>query len=109
MSAGVRLPHHAMFRPDPATLLRGAAIFWFLVVLVGQLFFAASVAAFFGRAAGRGDCDAWNRVMAHGYVPGEPLGNMMVAIHLAAAAVIILGGALQLVLGFRRAALRCIA
>ncbi len=103
MSASVRLPHLAEIRLDPATMLRGAAIFWFLVVLVGQLFFAIAVAGFYGRSAGRGDYDAWNRVMTHGYVPGEPLGNTMVAIHLTAAVIVILGGALQLVPGIRRA------
>ncbi len=104
MSASMRLPRPATVRLDPATALRAAATFWFLVVLVGQLFFAAAVAAFYGRAAGRGDFDAWNHVMTHGYVAGEPLGNTAVAIHLASAVVIILGGALQLVPGIRRAA-----
>ena len=76
--------------------LRAAARFWFAVVVIGQLLFASSVAAFYGRAAGRGDFDAWNRLMTHGYVPGEPVGNAAVGIHLASAVVIILGGALQL-------------
>ena len=104
MSATAWLPRSNAIRRDPATMLRWAAIFWFLVVLVGQLFFAASVASFYGRAAGRGDYDAWNRVMTHGYVPGERFGNAMVALHLASAVVVILGGALQLVPGIRRVA-----
>ena len=104
MSATARLPRSAKIWLDPAVTLRAAAVFLFLVILVGQLFFAAAIAAFYGRAAGRGDYDAWNRVMTHGYVPGEPLGNTAVAIHLASAVVIILGGALQLIPGIRRAA-----
>ncbi|WP_428395215.1 DUF2306 domain-containing protein [Lichenicoccus sp.] len=84
------------FRLDARTALRAAARFWFLVVVVGQVMFASAVAAFYGRAAGRGDFDAWNRVMTHGYVPGEPVGNVAVGIHLASAVIIILAGALQL-------------
>ncbi|WP_428377212.1 DUF2306 domain-containing protein [Lichenicoccus sp.] len=101
MSASARLPDPVTIRLDSATTLRAAAVFWFLVVLVGQLCFAVAVAAFYGRAAGRGDYEAWNRVMTHGYVPGEPLGNVMVAIHLVAAVLVILGGALQLIPGIR--------
>ena len=83
-------------RPAAAAALRSAARFWFAVVVIGQLLFALSVAAFYGAAAGRGDFDAWNRVMTHGYVPGEPLGNVAVGIHLVSAVIVILGGALQL-------------
>ena len=85
-------------------MLRVTAVFWFLVVLVGQLLFAIAVAAFYGRTAARGDYEAWNRTMTHGHVPGEPIGNAMVAVHLTSAVIVILGGALQLVPGIRRLA-----
>ena len=106
MSASTRLPsfHPLRFRPSAAEALRTAGMFWFLIALVGQLFFAAAIAAFYGRAAARGDYEAWNRVMTHGHVTGEPAGNTMVAVHLVSAVIVILGGALQLVPGIRRAA-----
>ena len=82
--------------------LAAAARFWFLVIVIGQVLFAASVATFYGRAASRGDFDAWNRTMTHGHVPGERLSNIAVGIHLASAAIIILSGALQLLSQLRR-------
>ncbi len=84
--------------------LSAAARFWFAVMVAGQLVFATAVAAFYGRSAIRGDFDAWNRTMTHGYVSGEPLGNAAVAVHLAGAVVIILGGAIQLLPGLRKQA-----
>ena len=84
--------------------LSAAARFWFAVMVAGQLVFATAVAAFYGRSAIRGDFNAWNRTMTHGYVSGEPLGNAAVAVHLAGAVVIILGGAIQLLPGLRKQA-----
>src|SRR5262249_18403945 len=55
-----------------------------------------AVASFYGRAAGRGNLEAWNRFIPHGYVRGETLGNLAVASHLAAAVFILLSGAIQL-------------
>ncbi len=106
MSASARLPsfHPVTFRFSAARALQAAGMFWFLVALVGELFFAAAIAAFYSRAAARGDGEAWNRVMTHGHVAGEPVGNTMVAVHLVSAVIVILGGALQLVPGIRRAA-----
>ena len=91
-------------RFSSSAALKAAARFWFVVVVIGQLIFASAIAAFYGRAAGRGDFDAWNRVMTHGYVPGQRLGNVAVGIHLASAVIVILGGALQLLPRIRRSA-----
>jgi tetratricopeptide (TPR) repeat protein len=77
--------------------LKASAGFWFVVALIGQLMFAFTVAAFYGGAAGRGDFEAWNRRMTHGYVAGDHVGNVATAIHLLAAAIIMVSGALQLI------------
>jgi uncharacterized membrane protein len=75
--------------------LRAAARLWFFVAVIGQLMLAAYVALFYGRTALQGQVEAWNRVMAHGYVRGHAAGNLAVIVHLAAALILIVGGALQ--------------
>ena len=81
--------------------LRGAARFWFGVTLIGQFAFAFSVAAFYGLTALRGDFQAWNRVLAHGYEAGATMGNTALAGHIIFATVINIAGALQLIPGVR--------
>lgn len=77
--------------------LKAAAGFWFVVAVIGQLMFASYVFIFYGGSAVRGDWAAWNKVMPHGYVPGNTAGNSVIALHLLLAVYIIVGGALQLV------------
>jgi hypothetical protein len=76
--------------------LPAAARLWYLTAVTGQLVFAFAVASFYTSAVVRGNLAAWNRFMPHGYVPGETISNLAVAIHLAAAVFIILSGAVQL-------------
>lgn len=84
--------------------LKAAAISWFVVAVLGQLMFVAYVLGFYGRAAARGRFETWNKVLPHGYVPGDRVGNMMVSLHLLFATVVIFGGALQLIPVVRRLA-----
>src|ERR1700730_11605203 len=79
------------------TALKAATRFWFAVAFLGQLLFAFTVASFYGGAAVRGDFEAWNRSMTHGYLPGDRMGNLAVAIHLLSAVIIILAGTIQLI------------
>jgi uncharacterized membrane protein len=79
------------------TALKAATRFWFVVVVIGQLMFAFTVASFYGRAAVRGDLPALNKFMTHGYIPGDRLGNVAVAVHLVSAVIIILAGTIQLI------------
>ena len=79
------------------TALKAAAGFWFVVVLVGQIFFVFSIASFYGLTAVRGNWHAWNSSMTHGYASGYRVGNTVVAIHLASAVIIILCVAIQLI------------
>jgi hypothetical protein len=72
-----------------------AARSWFVVSVIGQLMFALSVASFYGLTALRGDYHRWSRYMTH--VPGDRAGNLAIAVHLLAAVVVMLAGALQLV------------
>jgi uncharacterized membrane protein len=86
--------------------LRWSAAFWFVVVVIGELIFAATTALFYGMTAARGNWQQWNKNMSHGYSPDHPMGNVVVAIHLASAVVIMLSGAAQLVPWVRRKAPR---
>ena len=90
-----RLPSRATSFTDAA--LPAAARLWYLTAVAGQLVFAFAVASFYASAVVRGNLAAWNRFMPHGYVAGETVGNVAVAVHLLAAVFIILSGAIQLV------------
>src|SRR6201996_8871834 len=86
--------------------LRFSAAFWFAVVVLGELIFAFTVASFYGLTAARGNWQQWNKNMTHGYSPDHPMGNVVVAIHLISAVIILLSGAIQLVPLVRRKAPR---
>jgi hypothetical protein len=86
------------------TALKAAAAFWLMVVVLGELMFATNVASFYGLTAARGNWQQWNKSMSHGYTPGRPMANLVVAIHLVSAVIILLSGALQLIPALRRRA-----
>lgn len=95
MSAGVSTVQSGLqFGADKA--LRAAARLWFLVAVIGQLFFVLYILSFYGGSAAQGDFAAWNKVLAGGHIPGDTLGNVALAIHLFVAAIITIGGPLQL-------------
>jgi len=77
--------------------LKAAARFWFVVAVVGQLIFVVYIVSFYGRSVVEGDLARWNRVIFHGYIPGDHMGNFALGVHLFLAAVITVGGALQLI------------
>lgn len=77
--------------------LKGSAIFWFLVAVIGQWIFAFYVAAFYGGSALHGNMDAWNKKIPHAYIAGDHVGNIAIAIHLFLAIIIMVGGPLQLI------------
>ncbi len=76
---------------------------WFTVAVTGQWIFAAYIALLYGRATLSGDLRGWNRVMPHGFIPGDPAGNAAVGIHLLWAFVLLVTGAVQLIPQVRRA------
>ncbi len=77
--------------------LQGAARLWFAVAVFGQWMMVAYVVSFYGGAAVQGDLARWNKVLAGGYVPGDRVGNLVLAIHLFLAVIITVGGPLQLI------------
>jgi len=89
------LPRRWQLSSVANTTLTVAARSWFVVTVVGQLFFAFAIASFYTLTALRGDYHGWN--FTHGFVPGVTKGNWAVVMHVASAAVIMLAGAAQLV------------
>jgi uncharacterized membrane protein len=82
--------------------LKTSARLWFVAAILGQLLFAFTTAAYYGLTAMRGDMQAWNRFMMRGYSAGQTASNVMVAMHLVSAVIIILAGALQFVPSIRQ-------
>lgn len=95
-------PHTGPARQAADRWLRRAASAWWAVALLGQGLFAAYVLAFYGGAAWRGDLPAWRQVLSHGHVPGDALGNAVLALHLAFTVLIVASGLLQLLPPLRR-------
>ena len=84
--------------------LKAATVFWFVVMVVGQVIFAVSTAMFYSFTALRGDYHVWNKHLAHGVVEGDPAGNFALVVHIVAAVLITLCGAIQFIPRIRRSA-----
>ncbi|GEM_PF-158382 len=76
--------------------LKAAAGLWFLVAVIGQWIFVVYIVSFYGRSVAEGDLARWNRILFHGYIPGDHMGNLALGIHILLAATITVGGPLQL-------------
>lgn len=88
--------------PLGPSALKFAASSWFVVAMFGQWVFAAYVLVLYGRATLTGNSEGWNAVMKRGYVPGDMLGNLVVALHVAFAFMVMAAGAVQLIPSVRR-------
>lgn len=84
------------------TALKSSVTFWFLVAVIGQLVFVLYIILFYGGSALRGNLEAWSKVLPHGIIPGDTTGNIALAMHLALAAIITIGGPLQLLPQIRK-------
>lgn len=78
-------------------IVQKTAALWFMVAVAGQWIFATYVALFYGGAAINNDFMKWNRVLPHGYVEGDSMGNIAVGIHVFFAVAILFGGPLQFI------------
>jgi hypothetical protein len=81
-----------------------AATAWCSVAVAGQLMFTAYVLSFYGRAAVAGHPEQWNRVLPHGWVPGDTPANLLTGLHLLFTVLIILSAVVQLLPVVRRRA-----
>jgi hypothetical protein len=78
-------------------VLRFAVVTWFIIATLGQWIFAGYVMVFYGTATATGHIERWNNVLPRGYIAGDVAGNVVVGMHLLLAAIIILGGPLQII------------
>ncbi len=84
--------------PAGTTLLRRAGLTWYLAAGAGQLAFVWMIAAHYGRKTLAGNYPGWNdKPLITGYVAGDTAGNIMFAVHVLLAAVITVGGLIQLI------------
>lgn len=87
--------------------LGAAARLWFLVAAFGLLGFLAYIVTFYGPSTLSGNFQDWGRntMLRKGYVAGDGVGNLFFAAHVLLAAVVTLGGVLQIVPQIRARAL----
>ncbi|KAA9353653.1 DUF2306 domain-containing protein [Larkinella humicola] len=93
--------------PYATKLLTFAATAWFVVATIGQWLFGIYILLFYGKYAVTGDFEKWNRVLPHGYVEGDWKANTVVAIHVLLAAILVIGGPLQVIPPIRQHWPRC--
>ncbi len=101
---------NTLYNATPSTqkadkALHIAAVFWFLVAVIGQWAFVYYIIVHFGGAAINGDTASWNDSTIAGHVPGDTVGNLVFGMHVFMAAVITFGGTLQLIPQLRKRAL----
>ncbi len=77
--------------------LEASAKTWFCVATIGQWLFGLYVIVFYHGSTFSGDFEKWNRVLPKGYIPGDWIGNLSVAIHVLLGGIVIVGGPLQFV------------
>lgn len=82
--------------PTSSKLLKNSVNVWFVVVVIGQFIFALYILGLYGLNGLAGDFERWNDSTPHGYVATDIWGNVFFGIHMALAAVITIGGPLQL-------------
>ena len=77
-------------------LLDLSAKFWFLIVLVGQAIFSYYIVMFYYLATANQDIERFNLIMPGGHIEGDFWGNVAVVAHVLLAAIITVGGLVQL-------------
>ena len=78
-------------------ILQFSGVIWFLFAAIGQWIFVYYVAAFYGPLlVSKGLPGLDESHLPDGYVPGDTIGNLAIALHILIAIIIIGGGPLQL-------------
>ena len=93
---------------EPSRALNRAASIWYLVTAAGMWLFVYYIVGFYYAPTLTGDFGAWNAnpMLPNPYLPDNTPWNLMFAAHVLLAAVLTLGGTIQLVPHLRRHALR---
>ncbi len=82
--------------PNPNKILNLTGTIWFVVATAGQWLFGLYIVLFYGKSTIMGNFEQWNKALPRGYVPGDWKGNVAIGTHVLLAAVMVLGGPLQL-------------
>lgn len=79
-------------------LLKASTIFWFVITAIGQFIFAGYVAIYHGSLIFQKGLEGMDEThMPNGYISGDNIGNIVLAVYLLTAVMIIAGGPLQLI------------
>ena len=78
-------------------VLNTSATIWFSVAVVGQWLFVYYIIIQYGGSAIQDDMDTYNKSTIAGHVKGDLVGNLVFGMHILMAAIITIGGTLQLV------------
>jgi Predicted membrane protein (DUF2306) len=70
---------------------------WFVVAFIGQMIFAYYIISLYGKSGIHGNFEKWNAQTPHGYQINDLLGNFIFGLHVALAAIITIGGPLQII------------
>jgi len=84
-------------RSSSIRFLKIAVHSWFAVVVVGQFIFALYILGLYGVSGLAGDFERWSSAGSHGYIEQDSMGNVLFGLHLLLAAIISIGGPLQLI------------
>ncbi|MBX2844445.1 MAG: DUF2306 domain-containing protein [Flammeovirgaceae bacterium] len=76
--------------------LKTSVNIWFVLVVLGQFIFSLYILGLYGVSGIAGDFERWNSAAPHGYIQKDFLGNLFFGLHVLLAAVITIGGPLQL-------------
>ncbi|WP_223270733.1 DUF2306 domain-containing protein [Subsaximicrobium wynnwilliamsii] len=85
----------------PERVLGISTTLLFVVIFLGQFIFALYILGLYGISGLAGDFERWNTAAPHGYDKNDITGNIFFGMHMALAAVITIGGPLQLIKGLR--------
>ncbi len=74
-----------------------SAFIWFVVAVIGQWLFVYYIIIHYGGTAISNDMETYSKSTIAGHVKGDIVGNLVFGMHVLMAAIITLGGTLQLV------------
>lgn len=90
-------------RISPHAILKTSGILWFLVAVAGQWLFAYYVLAAYGPPTAEGRWEDWDNVgLIQGFTLDDLIGNLAFISHVLLAAVVSIGGTLQLMPPLRK-------
>lgn len=98
------MSHFSPRTPSPRwnSVFRRFGITWFAIAAIGQIGFILFILSYYGPRTASGNFEAWNdKMVIDGHKPGDDLGNFMFIIHVLLAAVMTLGGLVQLIPSIR--------